>query len=587
MADKNSRSAPLRTAWALTKPYFTSRGAWKAWLLVAAMVAAVVGRTAVDVAFANWDRIFFNAAQSMDKATFLHQLFIFPLLVAVIVGLEGVKYHANLTLRLRWREWLTSQCLSLWMKDQAYFRLRWVDASTDNPDQRISEDLASFVDRTVTILLDVLQAVLNFFAFAGVLWRLSDDVTLWGIHFPRLVFWVCVAYAVVTTALVHGVGRPIIKLDYERERREADFRYSLIRLRENAESIAMYGGEKVERRILDRRFASLVDNVRALIRRQVAVFSATWAVNNAATAVPWIVMAGPFFAGKIQFGDVMQAGTAFRAVRSSLSVIIDDYRDIAAWRATVQRIAGFAGALREVEVSKADDAPPASIRLALLAGDVPGSASPATASGIDLADAEDHTLRVIDVRSHTPEGEPIAAGVSFDLAPREHVLLSGPSGCGKTTLLRAIAGIWPHGSGRIERPPVPPLFLPQRPYLPIGSLRDALCYPQVSTDVEDARVRSALTDVGLGRLAPRLDDIADWSQILSLGEQQRIAFARVLVNAPKLVVLDEATSALDAPAERRMYALMRERLPDAIVLSVGHRDTLEALHDRKIPFPVA
>jgi vitamin B12/bleomycin/antimicrobial peptide transport system ATP-binding/permease protein len=211
----------------------------------------------------------------------------------------------------------------------------------------------------------------------------------------------------------------------------------------------------------------------------------------------------------------------------------------------------------------------------------------ATASGIEVAEAEDQTLHVIDVSSQTPTGEPIAAGVSFDVAPRERALLSGPSGCGKTTLLRAIAGIWPYGRGRIERPPVPPLFLSQRPYLPLGSLRDALCYPQVSTDVEDARVRSALADVGLDRLAPRLDDIADWSHILSLGEQQRIAFARVLVTAPKLLVLDEATSGLDAPAERHMYELVRERLPDAIVLSVGHRDTLEALHDRKIPFPVA
>lgn len=586
MANKrsnNSRSAPLRTAWELTRPYFTSRGAWKAWLLVAAMLAAVVGRTAADVVMANWDRIFFNAAQSLDEATFRHQLFVFPLLVGVIVGLECLKYFASLTLRLRWREWLTNRCVSLWLKDQAYYRLRWLDASTDNPDQRISEDVALFVDRTVTILLDVLGAVLGLFAFAGVLWRLSDDVTLGGVTFPRMVFWVCIGYAAVSTALAHWVGRPIIKLDFEKERREADFRYSLVRVRENAENVAMYRGETVERRILDRRFGALVDNIRALIPRSVAVFGVAWGANNAAMVVPWVVMSGAFFAGKVQFGDVMQATVAFRVVRNSLSIVIDKYAEIAAWRATVQRIAGFSTALREVEVTKAADAVPASIRPGFLAA-VPGSTSSGRTSGIDLVDAEDHTLRVIDVRSHTPTGEPIAAAVSFDVAPRERALLSGPSGCGKSTLLRAIAGIWPHGSGRIERPPVPPLFLSQRPYLPLGSLRDALCYPQVSTEVEDARVRSALSDVGLDRLTPRLDDIAEWSHILSLGEQQRIAFARVLVNEPKLVVLDEATSALDVSAERQLYELVRERLPDAIVLSVGHRDTLEALHDRKIPF---
>lgn len=585
MPYKNSRSAPLRTAWALTKPYFTSRGSWKAWLLVAAMVAAVVGRTAADVAMADWDRIFFNAAQSMDKATFLDQLVVFPLLVAVIVGLECLKQFTNLKVRLRWREWLTNRCVSLWMKDQAYYRLHWVGASTDNPDQRISEDVAFFVDRTVKIVLDVLQGVLGFVAFAGVLWQLSHDVTVAGIRFPRMVFWVCIGYATVSTALIHWIGRPLIKLDYERERREADFRYSLVRIRENAENVAMYRGEMVERRILDGRFAALVENIRALIPRQVAVFGLAWGFNNVAMVVPWIVMSGAFFAGTIQFGDVMQAGIAFRMVRNSLSIVVDNYVDIAAWRATVQRIAGFSTALREVEVTKAAEALPVSIRSGFLAA-VPSSTSSAKASGIDVADTEGDTLRVIDVSSHTPKGEPIAAGVSFDVAPGERALLSGPSGCGKTTLLRAIAGIWPHGSGRIERPPVPPLFLSQRLYLPLGSLRDALCYPQESTVVEDARVRSALTDVGLDRLAPRLDEIADWSHILSLGEQQRIAFARVLVNAPKLVVLDEATSALDVRAEQHLYELVRERLPDAIVLSVGHRDTLEALHDRKIPFVV-
>lgn len=564
-----------------------ARGAWKAWLCVAAMVAAVVGRTVADVAMANWDRLFFNAAQSLDKPTFVHQLFMFPVLVAIIVGLECVKYYANLTLRLRWREWLTTQCVSLWLRDQAYYRLRWTGASTDNPDQRISEDVAAFVDRTVVIGLDVLQGLISFIAFAGVLWRLSDDVRLGGITFPRMVFWVSIGYAVVTTVVVHWVGRPIIKLEYEKERREADFRYSLVRVRENAENVAMYRGEKVERRILDRRFAALAHNIRVLIPRHVAVFGLAWAVNNVATLVPWIVMAGPFFAGTILFGDVMQAGTAFRTVRNSLSVIIDDYREIAAWGATVQRIAGFATALRDVQVPTTGEARRASVRSALLSGDVSHAGWSETASAIDVADTEGDTLRVIDVRSRTPTGEPIASGVSFNVAPRERALLSGPSGCGKTTLLRAIAGIWPHGRGRIERPAMPSLFLSQRPYLPLGSLRDALCYPQVSTDVEDARVRSALMDVGLDRLAPRLDDSADWSHILSLGEQQRVAFARVLVNAPQLVVLDEATSALDAPAERRMYELVRARLPDAIVLSVGHRDTLEALHDRKIPFPVA
>jgi putative ATP-binding cassette transporter len=583
------RRSALRTAWALTRPYFFARGRGGTWALVGAIVALNVLRITFDLLLAEWNKQFFNAIQSGDKALYTHEVVLAPFVVSGLIATIAVESMASQTLRLRWREWLTAQCMDVWLRGQAYYRLRWTGASADNPDQRISEDVATFVDRSVSLATSLLSATLGLATFVTVLWRLSStiDVTLPVLGLVRLpgsLVWGALAYAVFGTLVVHGVGRPISDLEVSQERNEANFRFSLLRARENAESIALYGGELVERGIFDGRFASLVANTRRLIRRRVALTATSNVYTYAGMLAPFVIAGPQVLAGTMKLGDMMKAMTAFNSVQRHVSVVITNYAAIATWRATVARIAGFASAVREV--TDLDLAPTSTLQLDLtmLSGegeqDVPAPA-PAPRAAIEVVRSGD-ALRVVDVATRTPVGRSLGGRTSFDVARGERVLLTGPSGSGKTTLLRAVAGIWPHGDGRIERPELGALFLSQRPYLPLGSLRDALCYPQARSDVPDARLREVLSRVGLGAFAASLDEVGEWSHTLSLGEQQRVAFARVLLASPELLVLDEATSALDGAAELELYGAITRALPSTIVLSVGHRTSLDALHDRKI-----
>ncbi len=596
---RQRRRSPFRTAWALTRPYFFARGRRDTWLLVSAVVALNVLEIGCDVLLSDWNRRFFNAIQTSDRGRFFHEAAIFPLLVAALLACYALEAFAAQTLRLRWREWLTAECMKLWLRGQAYYRLRWTEAKTDNPDQRISEDVAIFVDKSVGLATSVLSSVLGLASFVFILWRLSGSLEirlplLGLVHIPGYLVWGALLYAALGTWFVDRVGRPLTDLEFQQERHEANFRFGLVRVRENAESIALYGGERVEREVLDTRFGALVANTRKLIRRRVALSATTNVYANAATLVPWMLAAGQYFAGKVKLGDVMQATGAFGQVRRHLSVIITNYASIATWRATVARIAEFASSVQDITDQASqpsqpgDDAPMSSvaIRLSMLSGELDARSQRSDRPSISVVRSDDD-LRVVDVTTHTPEGDEIGARASFDVAAGERVLLSGPSGAGKTTLLRAVAGLWPHGAGRIERPSVRALFLSQRPYLPLGTLRDAICYPQSSGDVGDQLVRDVLRDVGLAAFAASLDVVAEWSHTLSLGEQQRVAFARVVLLRPELVVLDEATSALDEPAQSKMYALLRDRLPRAITLSVGHRASLIELHDRKVTLAAA
>lgn len=582
-----SKSASLRIAWALTRPFFTSRGAGLAWVLVVAVVILNFVEVAFSVFLTDWNQRLFNAAQDLNRARFLHELTVFPFVVAGLIAAYTAEDYCGRILRLRWRAWLTAKCVSLWMKDQSYYRLRFNEAGTDNPDQRISEDVATFVDRTFVLLTNLLSSVIGLTSFIAILWRISGKTPLWlpylgTVQMPGVMVFAVLAYALLGSLGIHFLGRPLVDLEYAQERREADFRFSLIRLRENAENVALYAGEKVERSILDLRFADILDNWRRLIYRRVALGGTTNLYNNAATLVPWFLLAGRFFSGAIKLGDIIQASSAFDQVRSYLSVLINNYGTFASWQATVNRISGFATALNQIRtpmVSQSQSLSLTDFRAALL-GSSPGL--PAAHQHIELEDSGGSTLRVQHLATRAPDGRLLGQATSFEIAPGERVLLRGPSGSGKTTLLRAIATLWPYGSGRISSPPLRRLLLAQRPYLPLGTLRDALCYPQVASAVPDAKVREAMTAVGLAPLIPKLDAAAEWSHALSLGEQQRIGFARALLLKPELLVLDESTSALDEAAEAQLYGLVIERLPRAIVLSVGHRQTLERYHHRSV-----
>jgi putative ATP-binding cassette transporter len=474
------------------------------------------------------------------------------------------------------------------MKDRAFYRIRWSRVPLDNPDQRISEDVAAFVNGTVTLASEFLSAAVGLASFGTILWRLSGDgelrVPALGIvHVPGLLVWGAALYAALGTLLIHRVGKPLVPLHVQHEKREADFRFGLVHVRENAEIVALYGGEAVERKGLEARFRSLLDNTWDIIRRRFGLAVSSHLYSHAAQIFPWLLAGRRYFAGKMQFGDVMQAVSAFGHVRNSLSVIVNNYVALATWRATVNRLAGFAVAAHETRAlsSRPEGAPPSrdGIRLTLLTG---MSVAPVPIEGETILRTIGPELRVVELSTRSPLGAPIGGKTSFRVAPGERVLLSGPSGSGKTTLLRVVAGIWPFGTGVVEMPDVAALFLSQRTYLPLGTLRDAVTYPRAAAEVDPAAVSRAISRVGLEALVPSLDVVADWFHQLSLGEQQRIAFARALLFRPGLLVLDEATSALDPPAEAEMYGLVSHDLPDAMILSVGHHGTLEHLHTRKV-----
>jgi vitamin B12/bleomycin/antimicrobial peptide transport system ATP-binding/permease protein len=589
MIETEHHASPLRTAWALTKPYFSTRRSYKAWILVALVVGLNVTVVYTDVLMSDWSRRFFNAAQEKNMEQFWRELAVFPLVLVAIIASSSFGQFFNQVLRLRWRAWLTRQCLRLWMKDHAFYRIRWSKVPLDNPDQRISEDVTAFVDGTVNLSAQFLSAFVGLASFGTILWRLSGDGALrvpgLGLfHIPGLLVWGAVIYAAIGTFFIHRVGKPLVPLHVQHEKREADFRFGLVHVRENAETVALYGGEKVESKGLLVRFRSLLDNTWDIIKRRFGLDVSTHLYSHSAQVIPWLLAGQRYFAGAMKFGDVMQAVSSFGHVRGSLSVIVNNYVALASWRATLNRLAGFAVAAHETRTmaptgEEASPASQAGVRLTLVMG---MSVAPPPLEGAGIVRVQGSGLSVQDLSTKSPDGAAIGGETTFEVSPGERVLLSGPSGSGKTTLLRVVAGIWPFGTGRVEVPPVKTLFLSQRTYLPLGTLRDAVTYPRESSEVPVDVVTRVMTRVGLTKFIPSLDVTADWFHQLSLGEQQRIAFARALLVAPGLLVLDEATSALDPPAEADMYGLLATELPSAMILSIGHHTTLERLHTRKV-----
>jgi putative ATP-binding cassette transporter len=438
---------------------------------------------------------------------------------------------------------------------------------TDNPDQRIAEDLRLFVTGTLVLAIGGMRAVVTLVSFIAILWGLSGSVTLpvggFLMTIPGYMVWAALLYAIVGTWLTDRIGRPLVRMNFDRQRYEADFRFGLVRFRENTEGVALYHGEPDEMRNFRTRFASVVGNWWDIMRQQKRLTWFTAGYGQAAIIFPFVVAAPRYFRGEIPLGGLVQTASAFGQVQDSLSFIVGSYTDIAEWRSVVQRLVGFEEALDRVR------------------------AQAAARDGIQREDADVPTLAVENVDLALPGGTPLISGVNFALARGESALLSGPSGAGKSTLIRAIAGIWPFGRGEIRVPRGPVLFLPQKPYLPIGTLREVISYPTPAGglpagELNDQVLREALEAVGLPELAGRLDEAGHWALQLSPGEQQRIAFARALVQKPDWLFLDEATSAVDEAAETRLYQLVRDRLRGTAVLSVGHRSSLRAFHGRQL-----
>jgi len=554
----------LRDAWRLAKPYFVSDDRKWAWGLLAAVIALNLLLVGLNVRFNFWRNDFYNAVQNYDEPGFWKQLAIFTGLAVVFIATAVYSTYLQQMLQIRWRRWLTKQYLHDWLDSKAYYRLQLTGTATDNPDQRIQEDLNRFTDISLTLTLGLLNSIVTLFSFVTILWSLSGPITLFGITIPGYMVWFALLYAILGTAVTMAIGRPLIALNFMQQRYEADFRFSLVRLRENAEGVALYGGEEREHAIFLSRFDHVVDNFWTIMRRIKAIGWWTNFYAQFAIIFPYVVVAPRYFAKAIQLGGLMQTAEAFGQVQSSLSFIVNSYTagtgandtGIAAWRAVVQRLVGF------------DE------RVRAIAADAKGK------QPIDV-EREGDGVAVQQLDLALPDGTPLLRQVDLAVKPGEAMMITGPTGSGKSTLLRAMAGIWPYGRGAIRMTAGKLLFLPQKPYLPIGTLRQALIYPKATTDLPDSRLTEAMTAVGLEKFLPQLDEDDNWPQRLSLGEQQRLAIARILLIEPNLLFLDEATSALDEPSEAKFYEMLRKAAWHPTIVSVGHRSTLAAFHDEQ------
>jgi vitamin B12/bleomycin/antimicrobial peptide transport system ATP-binding/permease protein len=543
-------------------PYWFSEDRWAARGLLLAVVLLTLGMVYLTVLLNQWNNAFYSALQDKDLVAFRGQLFRVTWLIGIFIFLAVYQVYLNQMLEIRWRRWLTDRYLRAWLADGAYYRMQLVARETDNPDQRIAEDVHLLAAHTLGLFTGGLRAIVTLVTFVAILWGLSGTLTVpvggSSLTIPGYIVWVAVLYAIAGTWLTDRLGRPLVRLNFDRQRYEADFRFGLVRFRENTEGVALYRGETDEFRGFRERFEDVVGNWWGIMRRQKRMAYFTNGYGLGAWIVPSIVAAPRYFRGEIGLGGLMQTTQAFQQVQDALSFFIQSYKEIAAWSAVVERLAGFERALEHVRRQS-------------------------TESGVRRAEGRPTHLTVEGVDLYLPDGQPLMANINLSLLRGETVLLGGASGSGKSTLIRAIAGIWPFGRGEIHVPRgARVLFLPQRPYLPIGTLRDVVSYPRPAGGVDDKTLREALDAAGLTELAGRLDEAANWALQLSPGEQQRVAFARALVQKPDWLFLDEATSALDEATEARLYRLVRERLPETMVFSIGHRATLGPFHARRL-----
>lgn len=548
----------LKAFWALVKPYWVSEERAKAFTLLATVIGMVLMAVWLAVQFNTWNRDFYNTFESRDQAEFFRQLGLFTLL-AIIWIINGVyRLYFQQMLLIEWRTWLTDRFLKDWMKDEAYYRMQLLDRGTDNPDQRIAEDLRLFVDNTLSLSLGLLDAVVTLVSFVVILWTLSGPLEILGVTIPAYMVWAAILYAGIGSWLTHLIGKPLIRLDFNQQRFEADFRFSLVRLRENTEGVALYRGEREELEGFRSRFGAVIGNWWALMLKQKQLGWFTSFYAQLAIIFPYVVVSPRFFAGQIPLGQIFQTASAFGQVQGALSWFINAYTQFASWKATCDRLIGFSATLEKVREQ---------------AGRLEG----------ERVEGAEESLAIEDLALALPQGATLLAPTTLKLEPRRHVLISGPSGAGKSTFFRALAGIWPYWKGRIRLPKgARTLFLPQKPYFPIGSLKHAICYPDEASDHSDQAVIDALRAVGLGHLVADLDRSENWTQVLSGGEQQRLAFARALLNRPDWLFLDEATASLPEEDQDKLYRLLKERLPDTTLVSVGHRESLAEHHAKRL-----
>ena len=574
--------------WSLAKPYFVSEQKWLALALFASVIGLTLLSVYVDVLINAWNKAFYDTLETKNQAEFWRQMWRFTYLALFSIVVTVYRFYLTQRFEMQWRKWMTERYLTRWLGPaQAYYKMELQraplndqQAPNDNPDQRIADDIRLFTDDTVVLTLGLLNAVVTLVSFVTILWVVSGPISFalmgreWTI--PGYMVWVALGYAVIGTALIHFVGKPLINLNFRQQRFEADFRYGLVRVREHAESIALYQGERAERIGQNARYTSVFANYWNLIRTQKRLVWTQSFYGQLALIFPFVVAAPRFFGGSLKLGDVIQIADAFGKVQTALSWFIDAYSRFAAWKATTDRLLGFEAQVQAHEVAT--------------------QSNEGLKNGLQIASSADGLLSFSGSLT-TPQGASIVTVNDGELriAVGERVALQGPSGSGKTTLFRALAGIWPYGSGMVQQPwrsagdsvntpeePLPVLFLPQRPYIQSGSLRAALCYPSEPGAFDDASLQAALRDVNLAHLVTVLHEESNWDKRLSPGEQQRVALARGLLQRPRWLFMDEATAALDDDTALRLMQLLFERLPDTSFISIAHHSHILDLHQRRI-----
>jgi putative ATP-binding cassette transporter len=565
-------TASLGTIWRLASPYFRSEDRWAGRILLAAVVVIELALVAIQVILNQWYNRFYNTLQDHNWNAFIAALIFFCFLAAIYTVLSVYQLYLNLWLQIRWRRWMTQTYLRQWLNSANHYRMQLLGDAADNPDQRIAEDIKMFIDSgngvgLLPIGLGLLNAAVTFCSFVIILWGLSEQapLTLFGVTIHGYLVLAAIAYAIVGTALTHLIGRALIPLNFRQQRFEADFRFNLVRSRENSEQIAALGGEAAERERHVGRFNQLADNWIAIMQRTKKLTFFTASFSQASVIFPYLMAAPAYFAGSIQLGGLMQTGAAFGSVQTALSYFVTAYRSIAEYQAVVARLAGFERAIAAGRAAALDQP---SIQV------------------VQRHDAGAIKLDRLEVQ--LPQGEELLEAQPIAFAAGEPVLVTGPSGAGKSTLFRAMAGIWPFGSGLVMVPEAAKVMLvPQRPYFPVATLATAITFPGRAGTIDDAQLAEALVAVGMPELVNRLHEEAHWNRMLSLGEQQRLAIARTLIHKPDYLLLDEATASLDEPSEAMLYRLLQDRLKGTAIISIGHRSTLRAFHSRHVEVSTA
>lgn len=552
------------TAWQLVRAYWQSEQklfAYTFLFFVIVMTACIVG---IEVAFSYWNNDFYDALQDYNKRNAFDLIVIFMFLAAVFIVLAVYRYYLQQYLALRWRRWLTDQFLTRWLDKKSYYYLENFDKKTDNPDQRIQEDINALVSSTLDLSIGMIAAVTTFCAFIYILWTLSGSLTIplgsYGkLVIPGYLVWVSIVYAIFGTVAAFKIGYPLVPLNFEQQRREADFRFSLIDLRSHAEHVALYRGEHHQRNVLGGLFDRVLNNWYAIILRQKKLLWFTAGYNQVSVILPLLVVLPNYFNKVFKLGGLMQALRAFTQVQDALSFFVSSYSQIAQWRAVAQRLLTFINHMSDIEEYVG------------------------TKNKFVHHQQQIDKITVKNLHVYTPSNDKLLEDVNLEFVHGKNYLIKGPSGMGKSTLIRTIAGIWPYGSGEIILPEGKNImYLPQQSYMPIGTLKEAILFPDNISLVSDDELRQVLRDCDLAGLATRLYDVSMWSEQLSPGELQRLAFARVLIHKPDWIFLDESTSALDLPHEAHLFNLLKERLPECSFVSIGHQPSVEAFHDHHV-----